>query len=85
MRLVQLLAKMELAMTIRLFVFFGHLMWATRPGGFALCGHNNVRVLNGSLQAWRSAELPMRGGEEAYPPATFTSLRQGILRLQRGC
>ena len=55
----------------------GHLMWATRAWWLLrYAGHNNVRVLNGSLQAWRSAELPTRGGEEAYPPATFTpSLR----------
>ena len=55
----------------------GHLMWATRAWWLLrYAGHNNVRVLNGSLQAWRSANLPTRGGEEAYLPSTFTpSLR----------
>lgn len=51
----------------------GHLMWATRAFWLLRhAGHDNVRVLNGGLDGWRAAGLPIRSGDEHYARATFT-------------
>jgi thiosulfate/3-mercaptopyruvate sulfurtransferase len=50
----------------------GHLMWATRAFWMLrYAGHDRVRVLNGGLDAWQAAGLPVESGERHYPPATF--------------
>ena len=83
MRFVQLLAKMELAMTIRSFCILPVILWATRAWWLLrYAGHNNVRVLNGSLQAWRSAELPTRGGERPIRQLLLRRLFAQYLPLQ---
>jgi thiosulfate/3-mercaptopyruvate sulfurtransferase len=52
----------------------GHLMWATRAWWLLrYAGHNDVRVLNGNLNAWLAAGLPTKSGQENYPSATFTA------------
>ena len=83
MRLVQLLAKMELAMTIRLSCILLVILCGPRGlGGFCVMPVTTMCVLNGSLQAWRSAELPTkrRGG---YPPALLRHrFAQNYLPLQ---
>ncbi len=49
-----------------------HLMWATRAWWLLrYAGHDNVRVLNGNLSAWRAAGLPTQSGEETYPATSF--------------
>ena len=51
-----------------------HLMWATRAWWLLrYAGHGNVRVLNGNFNAWLSAGLPTKSGEEIYPPTVFTA------------
>ena len=50
----------------------GHLMWATRAWWcLHYAGHKNIAVLNGNLNAWRDAKLPLRAGRERYPATTF--------------
>lgn len=50
------------------------LAWATRVWWLLrVFGHDRVSVLDGGLQAWRDAGLPVETGESAPPPAvTFT-------------
>ncbi|MFM7121065.1 MAG: sulfurtransferase [Gammaproteobacteria bacterium] len=51
----------------------GHLMWATRAFWLLRwAGHQQVQVLNGGLDAWRAAGLPIATGDAHYPPTTFT-------------
>jgi thiosulfate/3-mercaptopyruvate sulfurtransferase len=50
----------------------GHLMWATRAFWLLRhAGHERVRVLNGGLEGWKAAGLPVRAGDEAYPATHF--------------
>lgn len=50
------------------------LMWATRAWWMLHhAGHNNVRVLNGGIGAWKAAGLPVETGENTYPATTFTA------------
>jgi len=66
-----------------LVVFYtpGFLPYATRAWWILrYAGHDNVRVLNGGLQAWKTAGGPVETGEHRYPPAQFTArLRPGML------
>jgi thiosulfate/3-mercaptopyruvate sulfurtransferase len=49
-------------------------MWATRLWWLLRSfGCDDVSVLDGGLPAWRAAGLPVRDGDEAYPPATFVA------------
>jgi len=51
-----------------------YLMWATRAWWMLHhAGHNNVRVLNGGLAAWRAADLPLERGVNTYPTTTFSA------------
>ena len=51
-----------------------HIMWATRAWWLLhYAGHNNVAVLNGSLNAWRARELPLESGEHVYPATEFAA------------
>lgn len=48
-------------------------MWATRLWWLLRCfGFDDVEVLDGGLQAWRSAGLPLELGVSSYPPARFS-------------
>ena len=50
----------------------GHLMWATRAWWcLHYAGHKNIAVLNGNLNAWRDAKLPLCAGRERYLATTF--------------
>ncbi len=50
----------------------GHLMWATRAWWLLRsAGHPSVQILNGNLNAWRAAGLPLESGDSGYPPTTF--------------
>jgi len=52
----------------------GHIMWATRAWWLLHCaGHNRVRVLNGSFQAWRAQGLAIETGHHDYPSCEFTA------------
>ncbi|MET1134067.1 MAG: sulfurtransferase [Aeromicrobium sp.] len=52
-------------------------IWATRLWWqFAFEGHDDVVVLDGGLQAWQEAGLPVESGDASYAPATFTADRQ---------
>ncbi|MEM9621340.1 MAG: rhodanese-like domain-containing protein, partial [Pseudomonadota bacterium] len=52
----------------------GHLMWATRAWWLLhYAGHQRIRILNGNLNAWREAGLPLVAGDSAYPPASFAA------------
>jgi thiosulfate/3-mercaptopyruvate sulfurtransferase len=43
-------------------------------------GHDNVRVLNGGLDAWKQAGGQVESGERRYPPAEFHGrLRTGMI------
>lgn len=58
----------------------GHLMWATRAFWLLRwAGHQQVRVLNGGLDAWRAAGLPVATGDAHYPPTAFSgSIEAGL-------
>ena len=48
----------------------GHVMWATRALWLLRSlGHEQASVLDGGLEAWRAAGLPVESGEHSYPPA----------------
>ena len=50
----------------------GHVMWATRAWWMLhSCGHANVSVLDGGLQAWQSAGGEVAPGKCAYPAGDF--------------
>jgi thiosulfate/3-mercaptopyruvate sulfurtransferase len=47
-------------------------MWATRLWWLLrYFGFDAVSVLDGGLEAWRNAGLPLAAGEQTHPPATF--------------
>jgi thiosulfate/3-mercaptopyruvate sulfurtransferase len=49
-----------------------HLMWATRAWWLLhYAGHKNVAILNGNLNAWRDAGLPVESGEQHYASTQF--------------
>lgn len=49
-----------------------HVMWATRAWWLlAYCGHPNVRVLDGGLQAWSDARQLIATKTSAYPAGDF--------------
>ena len=56
-------------------------MWATRAFWvLRYAGHENVRVLNGGLAAWRRAGGDVEGGEAVYPETSFAAeLRPGMI------
>ena len=50
----------------------GHIMWATRAWWMLhSCGHANVSVLDGGLQAWQGAGGKLARGENRYPAGDF--------------
>ncbi len=50
-----------------------HVMWATRAWWMLhSCGHRQVSVLDGGLEAWRMAGGKLAPGESQYPPGDFT-------------
>ena len=50
----------------------GNLMWATRAWWcLHFAGHNNIRVLNGSLSNWINQNLPIETGLRTYSPEIF--------------
>ena len=50
-----------------------HVMWATRAWWMLhSCGHPQVSVLDGGLEAWRMAGGEVTGGLCQYPPGDFT-------------
>lgn len=52
-------------------------IWATRLWWqFQLEGHDDVRILDGGLAAWKAAGLPVEAGEAEVSPATFTARRR---------
>lgn len=52
-------------------------IWATRLWWqLGLEGHDDVVVLDGGLQAWKDAGLPVAAGGASYPAATFTATRR---------
>ena len=57
-----------------IFYTSGYLPCATRAWWILrYAGHNNVRVLNGGLAAWKEAGGLVEQGSHHYPPATFVS------------
>ncbi len=52
----------------------GHLMWATRAWWLLhYAGHEHVAILDGNLNAWTAADLPMETGAAAYLETTFNA------------
>ncbi len=52
-------------------------IWATRLWWqLGLEGHEDVVVLDGGLQAWKDAGLPVESGGASYPATSFTATRQ---------
>ena len=50
----------------------GHLMWATRAWWcLHYAGHNNIKVLNGNIRAWKNAGLPCESGRHEFARTTF--------------
>ena len=50
----------------------GNLMWATRAWWLLhYAGHDNVKIVNGSFNAWREAGLTTEGGDKRYPESPF--------------
>jgi thiosulfate/3-mercaptopyruvate sulfurtransferase len=59
-------------------------MWATRLWWLLrFFGFDAVSVLDGGLPAWRAAGLPLRAGDEGYPPATFHAVPRPDLLVRR--
>jgi thiosulfate/3-mercaptopyruvate sulfurtransferase len=58
------------------FNYCGRLWWMLR-----WCGHANVHVLNGGLQAWLSAGGAVASGEEPAPTPVPYTLSQALVRL----
>ena len=56
----------------------GSMMWATRAWWLLhAAGHNNVRVLNGGLAAWREAGGSLTGEPRDYPASDFRGTFRG--------
>lgn len=56
-------------------IFYAHDLLPTATRAWWLlryAGHNNVRVLNGGLSAWKKAGGPIEQGSNTYPAAAFT-------------
>ena len=50
----------------------GNLMWATRAWWLLhYAGHDNVKIVNGSFNAWREAGLTTESGDKRYPESAF--------------
>lgn len=50
----------------------GNLMWATRAWWLLhYAGHDNVKIVNGSFNAWRKAGLTTESGDKRYPESAF--------------
>ena len=50
----------------------GNLMWATRAWWLLhYAGHDNVKIVNGSFNAWREADLTTESGDKRYPESAF--------------
>lgn len=50
---------------------------------FRVMGHDNVRVLDGGLEAWRAIGGPFEGGTNAVAPGNFTAtLNTALLRTK---
>lgn len=56
--------------------YCGRLWWMLR-----WCGHANVRVLDGGLQAWVAAGGPVSSGEEPQPTSVTYMLAEPLVRL----
>ncbi len=67
------LGKLGISETDRVVIYSsGHVMWATRAWWLLrYVGHENVAVLDGGLQAWDAAGLPLTTDEPSHPPATY--------------
>jgi thiosulfate/3-mercaptopyruvate sulfurtransferase len=60
-------------------------MWATRLWWLLrYFGCDDVRVLDGGLEAWKAAGLPLEAGEATYPPAVFEPRERPELLATRG-
>ena len=50
----------------------GNLMWATRAWWLLhYAGHDNVKIVNGSFNAWQKAGLTTESGDKRYPESAF--------------
>lgn len=59
-------------------------MWATRLWWILrYYGFDRVSVLDGGLDGWRSAGLPLESGSSSYPPASFEPARRDELMATR--
>lgn len=58
----------------------GHVMWATRAWWLLrYTGHDDIAVLDGGLQAWEAAGLPLSTAIPSHPPAAYVpSPRPGL-------
>jgi len=57
--------------------YAGRLWWMLR-----WCGHQAVQVLDGGLQAWIAASLPVHQGEEMQPTACHFAVKPALARLK---
>ena len=59
--------------SVVVFYSSAHIMWATRAFWLLrYAGHDNVRILNGGVDAWLEAGGSLTDGEAHYEPAEFT-------------
>ena len=68
----------------------GNLMWATRAWWLLhYAGHDNVKIVNGSFNAWREADLTTESGDKRYPESAFElatkhAVIANIAEIERG-
>ena len=71
--LAEALGALGISDTHRVVIYSsGHVMWATRAWWLLrYAGHDDVAVLNGGLQAWQSAGLPLATETPSLPPVSY--------------